>query len=108
MSSNLPNVMRHKILTRRRLLDREPVARRRRKLKRMIGRCYFDLAYHHTGRDNALAIQHAMILLRFRARAVPRLLLRILFDVLGRNTNGTRGMHAVDAVRALRRGEESS
>jgi glycosyltransferase involved in cell wall biosynthesis len=99
MSSNTPNIMRHKILTRRRLLERETVPRRRRKLERMIGGCYFDLAYYYTGRNNALAMKNTLILLRYRPAAVPRLLLRIVLDLLGRDTNGTRGM-ATSIIRA--------
>jgi len=99
MSSNTPNIMRHKILTRRRILERETVPRRRRKLESMIGRCYFDLAYYQTGRNNALALRHTLLMARYRPLAVPRLLARILLDLLGRDTNGTRGV-ATSVMRA--------
>jgi GT2 family glycosyltransferase len=89
MSSNDINILTFKIVTRRRLLDRETVPRRRRKLKRMIGTCYWSLAYHQTGNNNALALRHGLNSLRYRPNGDPRLFARLLLDVLGRKINRT-------------------
>jgi glycosyltransferase involved in cell wall biosynthesis len=88
MSSQTPNILHHKILTRTRLLEMERVPRRRRKLKRRLGILYGELAYHQTGRNNALAFKHALTSLRFRPQPNPKLFARIVLDVLGRDTNG--------------------
>jgi glycosyltransferase involved in cell wall biosynthesis len=90
MSSNTTNILRHKILTRRRLLNGETVPARRRKLKQRLASLYWELAYYQTGRDNILALKHAFTCLRYRPQPSPKLFLRILLDALGRDTNGTR------------------
>ena len=88
MSSNDANMLHHKILTRSRLLAREPIARRRRKLKRTLAACHHDMAYFQTGRDNRLALQHALQSVALRPRLPVRLFARLLCDVMGRDTNG--------------------
>jgi GT2 family glycosyltransferase len=94
MSSNIPRVLRFKILTRQTILDRERVPRRRRKLERRIATWHFDLAYYYTGRDNGLAWRHAFHCLKLRpwpfGRSLAKLILRLLLDVLGRDTNSSR------------------
>jgi len=95
MSSNLPNTLHHKILTRQRLLERETVARRRRKLKRVIATRYRALAYYQTGRDNLLALRLGLISLRYRPSGDDlKVFARILLDVLGRDTNHVERMQA--------------
>jgi glycosyltransferase involved in cell wall biosynthesis len=90
MSSQTPNIFRHKILTRSRLLAAERVPRRRRILKRRLATFHAVLAYYYTGRDNALAVRHAFTSLRFRPRQHPKLWLRLALDFLGRDTNAER------------------
>jgi glycosyltransferase involved in cell wall biosynthesis len=90
MSSQTPNIFRHKILTRSRLLAAERVPRRRRILKRRLATFHAVLAYYYTGRDNALAVRHALTSLRFRPRHHPKLWLRLALDFLGRDTNAER------------------
>jgi glycosyltransferase involved in cell wall biosynthesis len=87
MSSQTPNIFRHKILTRSRLLATERVPRRRRILKRRLATFHAVLAYYYTGRDNRLAWRHAMSSLQLRPHQSPRLLLRLLFDMIGRDSN---------------------
>ena len=91
MSSQTPNILHHKILTRTRLLAVERVPRRRRKLKQRLAILYRELAYHQTGRNNALALKHALTSLKFEAQPNPKLFARIVLDVLGRDTNGAAG-----------------
>jgi glycosyltransferase involved in cell wall biosynthesis len=88
MSSQTPNILHHKILTRTRLLEIERVPRRRRKLRQRLAILYGELAYHQTGRNNILALKHALTSLRFRPQPNPKLFARIVLDVLGRNTLG--------------------
>jgi glycosyltransferase involved in cell wall biosynthesis len=90
MSSNTPNILRYKILTRRRLLARETRPARRRKLKQLIAQWYWNMAYYQTGRDNRLALRYAIALLRFRPKPDVKLVARIAMDLLGRDTNGER------------------
>jgi glycosyltransferase involved in cell wall biosynthesis len=89
MSSQTPNILHHKILTRTRLLQVEQVPRRRRKLRRRLAILHAELAYHQTGRNNALALRHALTSLRYRPQPQPKLFARIVLDVLGRDTNAT-------------------
>jgi glycosyltransferase involved in cell wall biosynthesis len=91
MSSNDANILRHKILTRSRLLARETAAQRRWKLKRTLATCHYDMAVYQTGRNNLLALKHAVRSVALRPRLPARLFARLLFDVLGRDTNGYRG-----------------
>ncbi len=90
MSAQTPNIFRHKILTRSRLLEAERVPRRRRMLKRRLATFHAVLAYYYTGRNNALAVRHALTSLRFRPQQDPRLWLRLALDFLGRDTNVER------------------
>jgi hypothetical protein len=87
MSSNVPNILRFKIVVRRRILEQQTVRRRRRKLKKLLGSYDLTLAYYYTGRQNGLALRHALSSLRFTPLRSPKYLLRILLDVLGRDTN---------------------
>ena len=89
MSAQTPNILHHKILTRTRLLANEETPRRRRKLKQRLALLHGQLAYHQTGRNNALAFWHALTSLRYRPQPNPKLFARIVFDLLGRDTNGT-------------------
>jgi len=89
MSSNTPNILKYKIITRQRILDRETEPRRRRKLRGMLATYYSSLAYYHTGRDNSAAWRCAMTSLRLRRWPDLRVLARLLVDVLGRDTNRT-------------------
>jgi glycosyltransferase involved in cell wall biosynthesis len=86
-SSNVPRILNWKIETRQRILAAERCPRRRRKVKRMIGRYHSDLAYYYTGRNNRLAWRHAVSSLKLRPHRSPKVLLRLLFDLLGRDTN---------------------
>lgn len=86
MTTNTENMYRHIIVTRQRLLARERIPRRRRKLKRALAQYHLGLAYYYTGRDNALALRHAVSSLRFWPAPNPRHFARILLDVLGRDT----------------------
>jgi glycosyltransferase involved in cell wall biosynthesis len=90
MSSQTPNILHHKILTRTRLLEIERVPRRRRKLKRRLALLHRELAYHATGRNNRLALKHALTSLRFRPQPNAKLFARLLLDALGLNPNGAR------------------
>ncbi len=91
LSANTPLVLKRKIKLRQRILDSETTSRRRRKVRRMIGIYHFDLAYYYTGRDNREAWRHAMASLKVRPHKSPRLLLRLVADVMGRDTNGAEG-----------------
>jgi len=90
LSSNTPRVLLCKIAIRGRILDRETVPRRRKKLRQMMAGYHSELASFYTGRENVSAVRHAMISMRLGRRLVPRMLLRILFDALGRDTHGLR------------------
>jgi glycosyltransferase involved in cell wall biosynthesis len=90
MSSNVPNILHFKIVGRKRILEQETVGRRRRKLKKMLGSYDLSLAYYYTGRQNGLALRHVLSSLRFTPLRSPKHLLRILLDVLGRDTNRVR------------------
>jgi len=92
MSSNTPNIMRFRILTRSRLLEQEPSPGRRRKLKRRIAEYHASLGYYYTGRDNISAFRHVVNSARLGRTISLRLLGRLALDVLGRNTpmEGTR------------------
>jgi glycosyltransferase involved in cell wall biosynthesis len=94
MSSNLPNIIHHKIVTRQRLLEQETVARRRRKLKRALATRYRALAYYQTGRDNLLALRLWLISMKYRPSGDLKLFARILLDVLGRDTNHAERIQA--------------
>jgi glycosyltransferase involved in cell wall biosynthesis len=86
MSSNTPNILSFKILTRRRLLESEHVPRRRRKLKRRLALYHAALAYYYTGRDNTLAWRYATASLALSPRPNLRVFLRLMLDFLGRRT----------------------
>ena len=86
LSANTPRVLRQKIAVRERLLAAERSRRRRRKLKQRIATWHADLAYYYTGRDNALALRHALNGLAFDFRPRPRLLLRLALDLAGRDS----------------------
>jgi hypothetical protein len=90
MSSDIPRVLRAKILTREKMLQLERVRRRRRTLERQLAIWHFDLAYYLTGENNFLALRHAFSSVALRPWPFPRplwrLFARILLDVLGRQT----------------------
>jgi glycosyltransferase involved in cell wall biosynthesis len=87
MSSNLPNILGHKILMRQRLLAAETAPRRRRKLRRTLAAFHAALAFFQTGRDNAAAWRHALASFRLQPAQDPRFVLRLILDTLGRRTN---------------------
>ncbi len=90
MSANVENILRFKIVTRERILEKERAASRRRALASAIAGYHLDLAFHYTGRDNTLATRHLRESLRYRLRPSPRHYVRLLLDVLGRDTLGAR------------------
>ena len=90
MSSNTPNILHHKILTRRRLLAQEPIPGRRRKLKERLAIYHAALGYYYTGRDSRLALRHCLASVALSRRPQVKLLGRLACDVLGRDTNRAR------------------
>jgi glycosyltransferase involved in cell wall biosynthesis len=89
MSANVERVLRWKIEVRRRILQKETSARRRRTLKRRIADWHVDLAYFYTGRDNSLAFRHVLDSLRFSVAMRPKVVGRLALKVLGRRSSGT-------------------
>jgi glycosyltransferase involved in cell wall biosynthesis len=89
MSANVERVLRWKIEVRRRILQKETSARRRRTLKRHIADWHADLAYFYTGRDNTLAFRHMLDSVRLSPAVRPKLAGRLALEVLGRRLTGT-------------------
>jgi glycosyltransferase involved in cell wall biosynthesis len=90
MSSNAPNILHFKIVTRARILEYETVPRRRRMLKRALEAYHLGLAFHWTGRRNGLAVRYVLRALKYHPWPRLRHFARIVADVLGRDTHGTR------------------
>lgn len=86
MSANVERVLNWKIAVRQRILAAETVGRRRRKLRRRIAGWHADLAYFHTGRNNAMAFRHIVRSVRLWAGIDPKLLGRLALHALGLKT----------------------
>ncbi len=92
MSAHAERTLSRKIEVRRRILSAETIGRRRRKLKRRIAGWHADLAYFYTGRDNRLALRHALYGMVMAPREALRasLFARLALDVLGRDSGRLR------------------
>jgi glycosyltransferase involved in cell wall biosynthesis len=90
MSAHAERTLSRKIEVRRRILAAETVRRRRRKLKRRIAGWHADLAYFYTGRDNWLALRHALHSVAIAPALRASLFARLALDVLGRDSGRVR------------------
>ena len=95
LSANVPRVLHRKVAVRRRILATQTLPTRRRKLRRMIARYHHALAYYYTGRDNALAFHHVLRSHWLNPWQGPRLVGRLVCDLLGRNTLNQPGRRSV-------------
>jgi len=90
MSANTERMLLTHVRVRARLLQEMTDPRHVRALRRMLAVYHASLAYHYTGRDNAKAFAHAFRSMRFRRRPGVRHFARILADLAGRDTHGSR------------------
>jgi glycosyltransferase involved in cell wall biosynthesis len=86
LSSNLPRLLGAQILVRSRMLREATDRGHRRALRRLVGGYYRALAYHYTGRDNALAVRYELMSMRFSWRPSVKQAVRIAADLVGRDT----------------------
>jgi glycosyltransferase involved in cell wall biosynthesis len=90
MSAHAERTLSRKIEVRRRILAAETIRRRRWKLKRRIAGWHADLAHFYTGRDNRLALRHALHSVATAPALRVSLFARLALDVLGRDSGRLR------------------